>query len=249
MIVSLLLAAGTAAAVQPVEQAERAFAAMAQRDGQWTAFRAFADPQALMFVPAPANAQPWLAGRADPPTAIVWSPARVFTACDGSLAISTGPWTAGKAHGTFTTVWRRQADGSWKWLLDHGRDTPEPIAPARQAKLSQPNCPSGPAKAEAPAGLHVAGARINPARVVAAFGSADILVQRDGAMPARNGAGLPSVKIGKAIAQGCSDDGSLCWESVTIDGAGAGAHDLAVFQRRDGASRLVLFDLVGVAAP
>lgn len=247
MLAALLLAATAVPA--GAEQSERAFAAMAQRDGQWTAFRTFADPKAVMFVPTPTNAHAWLAGRTDPPTAIVWSPARVFTACDGSLAISTGPWAARKAHGTFTTVWRRQANGGWKWLLDHGRDTPKAIAPVRQIAISTPSCPNRTAKAEAPAGLHVAGARVDPARAVAAFGARDILVQRDGAMPALKGVRLPSVKIGEAIAQGCSDDGSLCWESVNIAEAGAGAHDLAVFQRRDGASRLVLYDLVGVPAP
>ena len=82
----------------------------------------------------------------------------------------------------------------------------------------------------------------------AAFGADDVLVQRDGAMPARTGAGLPRVRIGQPIAGGCSDDGSLCWESAAIDGAEPGAHDLIAYQRRGGGSRLVLYDLAGVPA-
>ena len=40
--------------------AERAFAADAQQRGQWTAFRATATEEAVMFVPQPVNAQAFL---------------------------------------------------------------------------------------------------------------------------------------------------------------------------------------------
>ena len=40
---------------------ELAFARAAREDGQWTAFRAFAADDAVMFVPEPVNARDWLA--------------------------------------------------------------------------------------------------------------------------------------------------------------------------------------------
>ena len=46
---------------QTLIDAERGFAVRAQRDGQWTAFRATADADALMFVPQPVKAQELLA--------------------------------------------------------------------------------------------------------------------------------------------------------------------------------------------
>jgi hypothetical protein len=248
MLTALLLAATAVPA--GAAQAERAFTAKAQRDGQWTAFRAFADADALMFVPEPANAQGWLAGRADPAIAITRSAARIFTACDDSLAVSTGPWMQGTAHGTFTTVWRHQRDGGWKWLFDHRRDTPYASPARKSAEVSAPSCGKGEAAAlHPPEGVHLKGALLDAALLLTAFGAGDMIVQRDGMVPAQDGAGLPRVKVGQPIARGCSDDGSLCWESVAIDGGQSGAHDLIAYQRRDGASKIVLYDLAGVAAP
>jgi hypothetical protein len=133
-MIALLLAA---AAVQPVEAAERAFAAMAQTRGQWTAFRAFAAPDAKMLLDRPQPAHPFLAGRADPPVSVMWWPARTYTSCDGSLAFSTGPYRIGAENGQFFTIWARQPDGGWKWIYDGG----------------------GPVKAALPAGERVQAAR------------------------------------------------------------------------------------------
>ena len=125
MIFALLLAtaAQTAPAASALE-AERAFAADAQRLGQWTAFRKYAAPDALMFVPQPVVAQTWLKGRKNPPVSVFWWPGRSYVSCDGSVAINTGPWVRdyGKRVGFFTTVWLRQKDRSWKWVYDAGND-------------------------------------------------------------------------------------------------------------------------------
>ena len=109
--------------------AELAFARLAQDKGQWTAFRATAAPDAEMFVPQRVRAQDWLRGRADPPVSVKWQPHRVWSSCDGSLAVTTGAWQRPGATGAFTTVWARQADGSYRWVLDHG----QPLAAALPA--------------------------------------------------------------------------------------------------------------------
>ncbi len=102
--------------------AERAFAADAQRTGQWTAFRKWSAPRAMMFVPAPTNAHQFLSPCKDPPQSVFWWPGRSYVSCDGNLAINTGPWVRGygKTIGYFTTVWARQPDGGWKWVYDGG---------------------------------------------------------------------------------------------------------------------------------
>jgi ketosteroid isomerase-like protein len=119
MIVALLLAA---AEPMTAIDAERAFAADAQKLGQWTAFRKYATDDALMFVPQPTNAQQFLKDRKDPPTSVFWWPGRSYVSCDGTVAVNTGPWVRGwgKAVGYFTTVWVKQADGGWKWVYDAG---------------------------------------------------------------------------------------------------------------------------------
>lgn len=149
MLAALVLAA--AAAPQSAVEAERAFASMAQTEGQWTAFRAFAAPDAVMFVPEPVNAQTWLKDRKDPAVPVMWWPARAMISCDGGTAVTTGPWVrgGGRLNGYFTTIWRRQADSSWKWLLDHG----DALASARSApdevKAERPDC-SRPAPGDSP---------------------------------------------------------------------------------------------------
>jgi hypothetical protein len=119
MIAALLLAA---AAPPSAIDAERAFVADAQKLGQWTAFRKYATDDALMFIPQPTNAQAFLRDRKDPPVSVFWWPGRSYVSCDGNTAVNTGPWVRewGKSVGYFTTVWLRQADGSWKWIYDGG---------------------------------------------------------------------------------------------------------------------------------
>ncbi len=121
---------------QPSEviAAELAFARLAQERGQWTAFRETAAADAEMFVPQRASAQQWLRGRADPPVSVRWNPQAVWSSCDGSYAVTSGPWTGPNSSGTFVTVWQRQRDRRYKWVLDMsltvepGTATPEMIA-------------------------------------------------------------------------------------------------------------------------
>lgn len=121
MIEALLILAADPAAMTAID-AERAFAADAQKIGQWTAFRKWSSPNATMFTPQAGKAHDFLKPLKDPPVAVFWWPGRSYVSCDGNTAVNTGPWVRewGKSVGYFTTVWQRQADGSWKWLLDHG---------------------------------------------------------------------------------------------------------------------------------
>jgi len=117
MINALLLAAAVPTAVD----AELAFARDAQQIGQWTAFRKYADHDAVMFTPQAVWVQGFLKGRSDPPKAIGWRPAHSFVSCDGRTAVNTGPWFGrdGKEGGYFTTVWQRSGR-QWHWVYDGG---------------------------------------------------------------------------------------------------------------------------------
>jgi hypothetical protein len=104
-----------------VVSAEIAFSRLAREKGQWTAFRETADKDAVMFMPQIVNAQAWLKKQADPAQALSWSPIAVYMACDGSYAASTGNWKQSDGTtGRFITLWRRQANRSYKWVLDWG---------------------------------------------------------------------------------------------------------------------------------
>jgi hypothetical protein len=126
---------GKCRSIQTAIDAERAFAADAQTLGQWTAFRKWAAADAIMFVPGPIRAQAWLEDRRNPAKAIEWWPTAAWLSCDGLLAVNTGGarYPDG-SHGYFTTVWQRQSDGGWRWVLDHGdrlsQSRPRPVRPA-----------------------------------------------------------------------------------------------------------------------
>ncbi|HEX8842204.1 MAG TPA: hypothetical protein VF757_07875 [Sphingomicrobium sp.] len=137
MITALLLAAAAPTAVD----AEYAFARDAQRIGQWTAFRKWADRDAVMFTPQAAWAQNFLAGKKDPPKAITWRPAHSFVSCDGRTAVNTGPWFKldGSAGGYFTTVWQRAAR-DWRWVYDGGGPLRGRAPAARKAMVHRAVC-------------------------------------------------------------------------------------------------------------
>ena len=119
MIIAALLLA--TAPVATAVDAENRFSAEAQKIGLWTAFRKYADRDAVMFTPQAVWVQQFLKDRKDPPKAINWRPAHSFVSCDGRTAVNTGPWFTpdGKRGGFFTTVWQR-TEGKWHWVYDGG---------------------------------------------------------------------------------------------------------------------------------
>ena len=116
MLSLLLLAAAAPTAID----AERAFAADAQKIGQWTAFRKYADQDAVMFVPQAIWAHEFLKDRKDPPKSVAWHPTQSWVSCDGRTAVNVGPaFRDGKPYGNFNTVWQRDKAG-WRWVYDNG---------------------------------------------------------------------------------------------------------------------------------
>lgn len=136
-----------------VAAAEIAFARAALDKGQWTAFRQYAEDDATMFVPERVRAKDWLKGRADPPRSVAWQPHAVYMSCDGAAAVSTGAWQRPDGtQGYFTTVWRRQRGGDWRWTLDHGDALASPREAPIAIKTRTASCDRTPPDASAKAG-------------------------------------------------------------------------------------------------
>lgn len=123
--------------------AELAFARMAGEEGRWTAFREYADEQAIMFVPEKVAAQQWLKGRKDPAAPLSWEPYEVWSSCDGSVGVTRGGWNSGDKRGWFTTVWKRYPDGTQRWLLDHGDEDASVPGPPELIEAHVADCPEG----------------------------------------------------------------------------------------------------------
>jgi hypothetical protein len=137
MIAALLLAS---APITTAVDAELAFARDAQHIGQWTAFRKWADRDAVVFTPQAAWAQQVLPPK-DPPKGISWLPAHSFVSCDGRTAVNTGPWwhVDGALGGYFTTVWQR-TKGQWRWVYDGGGPLTGTVAEPIKAQVHRATC-------------------------------------------------------------------------------------------------------------
>lgn len=129
MIDRALAVAPGAAQPSTIVATETAFSRAARERGQWTAFRMFAAPGALLHgANGPFLIEPWLATQTDPPAAVQWDVRVVVMSCDGALAVSKGRYRdpEGKV-GSFVTVWERQADNSYRYTYDAGGDdVPQP---------------------------------------------------------------------------------------------------------------------------
>ena len=100
---------------------ERAFARMAREKGTWTAFRHYAAKDALWPGPALENVHKALKSVPDPAQPVLWGPDAAWSSCDGSFAVTTGEAVfPGGRKSRFLTVWQRQKDGEYRWVLDQG---------------------------------------------------------------------------------------------------------------------------------
>jgi ketosteroid isomerase-like protein len=125
-------------ALAPVVGAEHAFAQHAIDHGMKPAFLAYAAPDGVIFRrTGPVNAiEAWAQRNPAPTGLLTWWPTYADVSRAGDLGWTTGPYEfrekpsdarpAGTGH--FFTVWRRQPDGSWKFVLDLGIEHPAPAA-------------------------------------------------------------------------------------------------------------------------
>lgn len=112
---------------EQVRRTEAAFAkTMADRDH--AAFQKFLAADAVFLSGgqaargAEAVAARWKRFFDAPSAPFSWTPEFVEVLDSGTLALSPGPVrdASGKRTGTFNSVWRREAGGRWKIVLDNG---------------------------------------------------------------------------------------------------------------------------------
>ncbi len=139
-------------ALQQMVQTEQAFSKMADDKTIREAFMAFIADDGLLFRPGAVNGKKWMLEHPGPPSdkkpRLAWQPAFAGMAESGDLGFTTGPWEGKSdindktptAYGHFVTLWKKQEDGSWKFVVDLGISHPQSGGP--QKLWQPPNRPS-----------------------------------------------------------------------------------------------------------
>lgn len=105
----------------PVVAAERAFATDGLAMGIKDSFLKYAAPEAVVLNPEPQLAHAVYGAAPASKTRLVWWPLWAGVAKSGDLGFTTGPYTVnGEPGAWYFTVWAKQPDGGWKWLMDAG---------------------------------------------------------------------------------------------------------------------------------
>lgn len=115
----------------PVVAAERAFAADGLALGIKQSFLKHMADDAVVFQPDPVNAREAVSAQSDKPgPKLEWWPIWAGISASGDLGFTTGPYALdGTRRGHYFTIWKKQADGGWKWLYDGGPSSSAKDAP------------------------------------------------------------------------------------------------------------------------
>ena len=122
-------------------ETERAFSRTSEEKGTRESFAEFIAADGILFRPTPVFGKKWMQEHPLPVSTtrqlLSWQPIFAAVSRAGDLGYTTGPWqfkndikdAKPAAFGNFMTVWKKQADNSWKFALDLGISNPEPKAP------------------------------------------------------------------------------------------------------------------------
>src|SRR3982750_4365980 len=121
--------------LQKLVQSEQAFAKLASERGTKYAFLENMTDDALVFTPDKTVAKPFWAARGESSSLLSWAPNFAAVSSSGLLGYTTGNWefrAKGKddtptGFGDFITVWQRQPDGKYKWVIDIGVSHDKPV--------------------------------------------------------------------------------------------------------------------------
>ena len=159
---SVLVVGSTSQKMEPVSSlrelvdTERAFAKASGEKGTRTAFMEFIADDGILFRPTAVKGKQWMVEHPLPPTpkrsVLSWQPIFADVSAAGDMGYTTGPWEFKQNieddkptdFGNFVTVWKKQADGTWKFVVDLGISNPQPASspsvwqPAATRKSGKP---------------------------------------------------------------------------------------------------------------
>ncbi len=141
VVVSLAQKDDRDANLRSLVEAERGFARASIDKGTRAAFIENLADDSILFRPRPVNGKKWMEEHKATPGVLTWQPIFADVSSAGEMGYTTGPWEYREksledqpvAHGQFVTVWKRQANGTWKVAVDLGTSNPKPPEPAPEA--------------------------------------------------------------------------------------------------------------------
>lgn len=221
--------------LQAMVETERAFAHTAPEKGIRDSFLAFIADDGILFRPTAVNGKQFLEKQQPRPGILTWYPSFADISGAGDMGMTTGPWEFRQksleeqpvAFGAFMTVWRKQADGSWKFAIDFGISYDKPDAPAAAWQLpANFNRSKTEAKADAAkeqAGLLALEQKFSKASEAQGFAKAfinyaadDVRILREGMQPV---VGFKEASSALALKTGTRP---LSWQPVKAEVASSG---------------------------
>lgn len=158
LAISVFSALAAAADLKSLVEAERAFARLASEKGIRAAFLANLAVEAIVFRPTPVSAREAYEKSPEVPGRLIWQPTFADISRAGDLGYTTGPYefrpegegAGSPSSGHYVSVWRVQADGSWKLVVDVGITHPRPKTEAPGIRLDKVWMPVPPSAAADP---------------------------------------------------------------------------------------------------
>jgi ketosteroid isomerase-like protein len=125
---------------QELLEADRAFARLAQEQGAAEAFYSFAAEDAALFpngeLPVKGRDAIRVTMSSGAEGSLYWEPREAQASGDMGYTwglyqfVSSGDGTQSRTNfGKYVTIWKRQAEGGWKYILDIGNAAPPPRLP------------------------------------------------------------------------------------------------------------------------
>lgn len=133
-------------ATDEVLNAEKSFAARSVSHGAKAAFLSFLDSTGVVFENGKIlNGRETWSQKDSIRGVLNWRPVYGFAAASGDLGFTTGPWTVQPkttadpvtAQGQYTTVWKKNGAGEWRFVVDMGIDRTPPF-PDKDTVLRSP---------------------------------------------------------------------------------------------------------------
>lgn len=135
LIFVVLLSSCTASHIskwnEELKTADRNFSSLSKEKGMKYAFLNFIDTSGVLLRP---NSYPVEGRKAiqllqsikDSSFQLIWEPLFAQASATGEMGYTYGIYTSTsnntKEQGTYVTIWKKQKDGSWKFILDSGNE-------------------------------------------------------------------------------------------------------------------------------